>query len=376
MTTITEQAVRQALSRVEDPEIGKPLTELGMVKSIAITGNDVHAEIYLTIAGCPMKNTLVNNSKAAIEDIPGIGTVTVTTDVFSDEQRRELRQNLRGGVAEPVIPFSQPGSTTRVFAVSSGKGGVGKSSMTVNLAAAFAARGLKVGVLDADIYGHSIPGMLGCTERPHAIDDMIMPPTAHGVKLISIAQFVEGNAPVVWRGPMLHRAIQQFLGDVFWGDLDILLLDLPPGTGDIAISVAQLLPHAELLVVTTPQAAAAEVAERAGTISLQTHQKVAGVIENMGAMVLPDGSIMEVFGSGGGLAVAQRISTLTGTKLPLLGSIPLDPKLREGGDSGVPIVIGQPESPTAVAIAQVVDQLVTRRESLAGKSLGLGVTKK
>ncbi|MDO4762267.1 MAG: Mrp/NBP35 family ATP-binding protein [Corynebacterium sp.] len=376
MTTITEQAVRQALSRVEDPEIGKPLTELGMVKSIRITGNDVHAEIYLTIAGCPMKNTLVNNSKAAIEDIPGIGTVTVTTDVFSDEQRRELRQNLRGGVAEPVIPFSQPGSTTRVFAVSSGKGGVGKSSMTVNLAAAFAARGLKVGVLDADIYGHSIPGMLGCTERPHAIDDMIMPPTAHGVKLISIAQFVEGNAPVVWRGPMLHRAIQQFLGDVFWGDLDILLLDLPPGTGDIAISVAQLLPHAELLVVTTPQAAAAEVAERAGTISLQTHQKVAGVIENMGAMVLPDGSIMEVFGSGGGLAVAQRISTLTGTKVPLLGSIPLDPKLREGGDSGVPIVIGQPESPTAVAIAQVVDQLVTRRESLAGKSLGLGVTKK
>ncbi|MCS4489869.1 Mrp/NBP35 family ATP-binding protein [Corynebacterium sp. ES2794-CONJ1] len=375
MTTITEHDVRQALSRVEDPEIGKPLTELGMVKSIALSGVDVEVEIYLTIAGCPMKNLLVENSRAAIADLPGVGEITVTTDVMDDEQRKSLRQQLRGDTHEPVIPFSQPNSTTRVFAVSSGKGGVGKSSMTVNLAAALAARGLRVGVLDADIYGHSIPGMLGCTDRPHAVDEMIMPPMAHGIKLISIAHFVEGNAPVVWRGPMLHRAIQQFLGDVFWGDLDILLLDLPPGTGDIAISVAQLLPNAELLVVTTPQSAAAEVAERAGTISLQTQQKLAGVIENMSAMILPDGSTLEVFGSGGGEEVSQRISTLTGTKVPLLGSVPLDPQLREGGDHGTPIVLAHPESPTAVAIKAIADQLVLRPESLAGKPLGLGVTR-
>lgn len=373
MTTITEQDVRQALSRVEDPEIGKPLTELGMVKTIEIHDTDVAVVLYLTIAGCPMKNTLVENAHAAVAEIPGVGEVNVTTDVMSDEQRRELRQSLRGDVAEPVIPFTEPGNTTRIFAVSSGKGGVGKSSMTVNLAVSFAARGLKVGILDADIYGHSIPGMLGNQDRPHAIDDMIMPPVAHGVKLISIAHFVEGNAPVVWRGPMLHRAIQQFLGDVFWGDLDILLLDLPPGTGDIAISVAQLLPHAEILVVTTPQAAAAEVAERAGTISLQTQQPVAGVIENMGAMVLPDGTLLDVFGSGGGEAVAKRISTLTGTQVRVLGSVPLDPQLREGGDTGVPITVAHPESPTAQAISAIVDQLIVRKDSLAGRPLGLGV---
>lgn len=372
---ISEAQVRAALARVEDPEIGRPITELGMVKSISVDGPDVNVEIYLTIAGCPMKNTLVDNSKAAIEDIDGVGMVTVATDVMSDEQRRELRQSLRGTTDEPVIPFAQPDSTTRVFAVASGKGGVGKSSMTVNLATALAARGLKVGVLDADIYGHSVPGMLGATERPHAVDDMIMPPQAHGVKLISIAHFVEGNAPVVWRGPMLHRAIQQFLADVFWGDLDILLLDLPPGTGDIAISVAQLVPNAELLIVTTPQAAAAEVAERAGTISMQTHQKIAGVIENMGAMVLPDGTTVDVFGSGGGEAVTERLKALTGTPVKLLGSVPLDPRLREGGDAGTPIALSAPESPTGKAIHAIADQLVVRRESLAGKSLGLGVTR-
>lgn len=300
----------------------------------------------------------------------------MSTDVMSDDQRRELRQTLRGSTEEPVIPFAQPDSTTRVFAVASGKGGVGKSSMTVNLATALASKGLKVGVLDADIYGHSVPGMLGSEERPHAVDDMIMPPQAHGVKLISIAHFVEGNAPVVWRGPMLHRAIQQFLADVFWGDLDILLLDLPPGTGDIAISVAQLVPNAELLVVTTPQAAAAEVAERAGSISIQTHQRIAGVIENMSTMVLPDGTVMDVFGSGGGEAMAERLQTLTGTTVPLLGSVPLDPRLREGGDAGVPLALGAPDSPAGQAIHAIADKLVVRRESLAGKTLGLGVTRK
>lgn len=259
--------------------------------------------------------------------------------------------------------------------MASGKGGVGKSSMTVNLAAALAARGLNVGILDADIYGHSIPHMMGSDARPTRVDDMIMPPIAHGVKMISIAQFTEGNAPVVWRGPMLHRAIQQFLSEVFWGDLDVLFMDLPPGTGDIAISVAQLVPTAELLIVTTPQAAAAEVAERAGSISLQTRQRIAGVIENMSAMVLPDGSIMDVFGSGGGDIVANRLHNLTGAAVPLLGEVPLDPKLREGGDNGTPIVLAEPDSPTAQALNSIANKLAIRSQSLVGKTLNLGVSR-
>ena len=376
MTTVTESEVRAALARVIDPEIGRPITELGMVKSIAVDGSSVQVEIYLTIAGCPMKSTLTENSRAAVAELDGVTEVTVTTDVMSDEQRRELRTSLRGNATEVVNPFAQPGCTTRIYAVASGKGGVGKSSMTVNLAAALAARGLSVGVLDADIYGHSIPHMLGSDERPHQVDDMIMPPMAHGVKMISIGHFVEGNSPVVWRGPMLHRAITQFLTDVFWGDLDVLLLDLPPGTGDVAISVAQLVPNAELLIVTTPQAAAAEVAERAGSISQQTRQRIAGVIENMGAMVMPDGSTVDVFGAGGGQTVADRLSILTGTEIDLLGEVPLDPALRAGGDVGVPVVIAHPESPTSVAIGEIADKIVVRRESLAGKSLNLGVANK
>ncbi|MCK7642942.1 Mrp/NBP35 family ATP-binding protein [Corynebacterium sp. CCM 8835] len=376
MTTVTESEVRAALARVIDPEIGRPITELGMVKSIAVDGSSVQVEIYLTIAGCPMKSTLTENSRAAVAEVDGVTDVTVTTDVMSDEQRRELRTSLRGNATEVVNPFAQPGCTTRIYAVASGKGGVGKSSMTVNLAAALAARGLSVGVLDADIYGHSIPHMLGSDERPHQVDDMIMPPMAHGVKMISIGHFVEGNSPVVWRGPMLHRAITQFLTDVFWGDLDVLLLDLPPGTGDVAISVAQLVPNAELLIVTTPQAAAAEVAERAGSISQQTRQRIAGVIENMGAMVMPDGSTVDVFGAGGGQTVADRLSILTGTEIDLLGEVPLDPALRAGGDVGVPVVIAHPESPTSVAIGEIADRIVVRRESLAGKSLNLGVANK
>ncbi|ANE03703.1 Mrp/NBP35 family ATP-binding protein [Corynebacterium crudilactis] len=373
MSQVTESAVRSALSRVEDPEIGKPITELGMVKSVTIDGADVQVEIYLTIAACPMKTTIVTNTEAAIKDIEGVGNVHVSTDVMSDEQRRALRVSLRGDTSEPVIPFAQPGSTTRVYAVASGKGGVGKSSMTVNLAAALAKRGLSVGILDADIYGHSVPGMLGSDQRPHQVDDMIMPPQAHGVKMISIAHFTEGNAPVVWRGPMLHRAIQQFLTDVFWGNLDILLLDLPPGTGDIAITVAQLIPNAELLIVTTPQAAAAEVAERAGTISVQTNQKVAGVIENMSAMVLPDGSTMDVFGSGGGQKIADRLTAVTGEEVKVIGSVPLDPNLRIGGDLGNPIAVSEPNSPTAAAINEIADHLAKRKVSIVGKTLGLGV---
>lgn len=375
MSTITEPAVRSALSRVEDPEIRKPITDLGMVKSIGINGNDIDVEVYLTIAGCPMRETITSNTQAALEDIEGVGQVKVSLDVMSDEQRRELRTSLKGNNPEPVIPFAQPDSTTRVFAVASGKGGVGKSSVTVNLAAAMAAKGLRVGVLDADIYGHSIPNLLGSTQAPTVVEEMILPPIAHDIKHISIGQFVEGNAPVVWRGPMLHRAIQQFLGDVFWGDLDVLLMDLPPGTGDVALSVAQLLPNAEMLIVTTPQAAAAEVAERAGSMSQQTHQRIAGVIENMSAMVMPDGTTMDIFGSGGGQVVSDRLGVLTGADVPLLGQIPLDPTLRTQADEGRPVVLSDPESSSAQALNAIAEQLSLRRDSLAGKPLGLGVTR-
>ncbi|AKK10838.1 Mrp/NBP35 family ATP-binding protein [Corynebacterium uterequi] len=370
---ISESQVRAALARVDDPEIGKPITELGMVKSVSITGNDVSVELYLTVAGCPMRNTIEANTRLVLEEIEGIGTVTVAMDVMSDDQRRTLRQQLRGDVDEPIIPFAQPDSRTRVYAIASGKGGVGKSSMTVNLAAALADRGLKVGVLDADIYGHSVPGLLGSDQRPTAVDDMILPPVSHGIKHISIGHFIDGNAPVVWRGPMLHRAIQQFLGDVFWGDLDVLLLDLPPGTGDVALSVAQLVPNAELLIVTTPQAAAAEVAERAGSIAQQTRQRVFGVVENMSAMVLEDGTVLDVFGSGGGERVAERLSTLTGGPVPLLGQVPLDPSVRVHGDEGTPAVLARPDSPASQAIRGIADALAVRRDSLAGKHLGLGV---
>ncbi|WP_459611296.1 Mrp/NBP35 family ATP-binding protein [Corynebacterium urogenitale] len=376
MSTVTESAVRSALSRVEDPELNRPITELGMVKSIEVNGSDVAVEIYLTIAGCPMKNHLVEATRNATLGVEGVENATVTTDVMSDEQRREVRMKVRGNAADPVIPFAQPDSTTRVYAVASGKGGVGKSSVTVNLAVSLAQRGLKVGIIDADIYGHSIPHLMGSTDKPHQVDEMIMPLQAHGVKLISIGHFVGDNSPVVWRGPMLHRAIQQFLGDVFWGDLDILLLDLPPGTGDVAISVAQLVPNAELLIVTTPQAAAAEVAERAGSISQQTRQRIGGVIENMSWMDLPDGSRMEPFGSGGGQFVADRLSQISGTKVPLLGQIPLDPNLRVGGDVGNPIVKAEPNAASTQAFGAIADHLALRRSSLAGKSLNLGVTRK
>ena len=296
--------------------------------------------------------------------------------VMTEEQRKNLQASLRGGgpaAAEPVIPFAQPGSRTRVYAVASGKGGVGKSSVTVNLAASLARRGLSVGVVDADIYGHSVPRMLGVDGRPTRVEDMIMPPQSHGVKVISIGMFTSGNAAVVWRGPMLHRALQQFLADVYWGELDVLLLDLPPGTGDVAISLAQLLPNAEILVVTTPQMAAAEVAERAGAIVQQTHQRLVGVVENMSWLELPDGSRMEVFGAGGGQAVADSLTKTVGASVPLLGQIPLDTRVREAGDAGNPIVLTDAESPAAKALDAVAARLAIRRESLVGKPLGLMV---
>jgi ATP-binding protein involved in chromosome partitioning len=364
--------VRAALTKVIDPELRRPITELGMVKGIDVGADgSVHVEIYLTTAACPKKTEISERVTQAVADVPGTGAVTVGLDVMSDEQRTELRKQLRGDAREPVIPFAQPGSLTRVYAVASGKGGVGKSTITVNLAAAMAARGLSVGVLDADIHGHSIPRMMGTTDRPTQVESMILPPIAHDVRVISIAMFTKGNTPVVWRGPMLHRALQQFLADVYWGDLDVLLLDLPPGTGDIAISVAQLIPNAEIVVVTTPQHAAAEVAERAGSIALQTRQRIVGVVENMSWLMLPDGSRLQVFGEGGGRQVAERLSRAVGADVPLLGQIPLDPALVAAGDSGVPIVLSSPDSPVGKELRSVADALSSRRRGLAGMSLGL-----
>ena len=372
MSTELEKAVRAALAKVIDPELRKPITELNMVKSVAVAADGAtHVEIYLTTSACPKKTEITERVRAVVTDVPGTGAVTVNLDVMNDEQRTELRKQLRGDAAEPVIPFAQPGSLTRVYAVASGKGGVGKSSVTVNLAAALAARGLSVGLLDADIYGHSVPRMMGTSDRPTQVESMILPPVAHDVKVISIAQFTQGNTPVVWRGPMLHRALQQFLADVYWGDLDVLLLDLPPGTGDVAISVAQLLPSAEIVVVTTPQVAAAEVAERAGAIALQTRQRIVGVVENMSGLVMPDGTTWEIFGEGGGRQVAERLTRTVGADVPLLGQVPLDPALVTAGDSGVPLVLSAPDSAAGKELRSIADKLASRRRGLAGMSLGL-----
>jgi ATP-binding protein involved in chromosome partitioning len=372
--TTIESEIQAALATVDDPEIRRPITDLGMVRSVAVDGDGVaDIGILLTVVGCPLRDKLTNDITAAVGAVAGVTSVRVDFGVMTPEQRQTLQQSLRGGsaTAEPIIPFAQPGSRTRVYAVASGKGGVGKSSVTVNLAAALAARGLSVGVVDADIYGHSVPRMLGTEDRPTRVEDMIMPPQAHGVKIISIGMFTSGNAAVVWRGPMLHRALQQFLADVYWGDLDVLLLDLPPGTGDVAISLAQLLPSAEIIVVTTPQTAAAEVAERAGAIALQTHQRLVGVVENMSWLELPDGARMEIFGAGGGQIVADSLTRVTGASVPLLGQIPLDTRVRESGDAGTPIVLSDPSAPAAAELIKVAERLAVRRETLAGKSLGL-----
>ncbi|HEX3337505.1 MAG TPA: Mrp/NBP35 family ATP-binding protein [Jatrophihabitans sp.] len=367
-----ETSIRAALAKVNDPEIRKPITELGMVDAVAVAADGaVTVGVLLTVPGCPMKAELTRSVTEAVSRVAGVTAVEVKLGVMTDAQRGELRTMLRGDGPANEIPFAQPGSRTRVYAVASGKGGVGKSSVTVNVAAALAAKGLAVGVLDADIYGFSVPRMLGVTGKPTQVDQMIMPPVAHDVKVISIGMFTPGNTAVVWRGPMLHRALQQFLADVFWGDLDVLLMDLPPGTGDIAISVAQLVPSAELLVVTTPQLAAREVAERAGSIALQTHQQIVGVVENMSWLEMPDGSRMELFGRGGGQAVADSLAASTGTRVPLLGQIPIDQTVREGGDSGTPVVITAPDSPAATALRGVADALAARQRSLVGRPLGL-----
>ncbi|MDX3101211.1 Mrp/NBP35 family ATP-binding protein [Nonomuraea angiospora] len=371
----TQEQVTAALGTVIDPEIRRPITDLDMVKSIDIAPDGVvRVGIFLTVAGCPLKDTIRRDVTNAVAKLDGVAGVQIELDVMSTEQRKQLQTKLRGDRGpEKEIPFNQPGSLTRVFAVASGKGGVGKSSVTVNLAASMASNGMKVGIVDADIYGHSIPRMLGAAERPTKVEDMIMPPVAHDIKVISVGMFKpEGNTPVVWRGPMLDRALHQFLADVYWGDLDVLLLDLPPGTGDIAISVAQRLPTAEILVVTTPQMAAAEVAERAGSIAAQTHQQIAGVIENMAWLPCPHcDERIAVFGEGGGQTVADALTRTLGARVPLLGQVPIDLRLREGGDEGKPLVLTEPDSPAAAELRKIASGLSKRSTSLKGLQLGL-----
>ena len=367
------ETIQAALATVNDPEIRRPITELGMVDSVDVDrAGRVRVGILLTVAGCPLKETLTRDVTNAVSRIDGVSGVEVALGVMTEEQRKALQTQLRGAQASRDIPFAKASSLTRIYAVASGKGGVGKSSITVNLAATIAASGLSVGVVDADIYGHSVPRMLGVTGLPTKVQDMIMPPAAHGIRVISIGMFTGGNRPVVWRGPMLHRALEQFLADVYWGDLDVLFLDLPPGTGDIAISVAQLVPGAELLVVTTPQVAAAEVAERAGSVSAQTKQQVAGVIENMSGLPCPHcGELVEVFGSGGGAAVAAGLTRTLGYEVPLLGQVPIDVALREGSDTGEPLALRRPDTPAGAELVRIAERLGSRARGLAGRSLGL-----
>ncbi|WP_396643774.1 P-loop NTPase [Microbacterium sp.] len=380
MTAALADRVRAAVAAVTDPELRRPLGELDMLRDIIVTDGVAEVGIALTIVGCPAADRIERDVRAAAASVEGVSRVDVAVGVMSPDERRALTERLRGGRAAREMPFG-PDSLTRVIAVTSGKGGVGKSTLTANLAVALAARGLRVGLVDADVHGFSIPGLLGLVDddglppAPTRLDDLILPPVAYGVKVISIGMFLRrpGEAAagaVAWRGPMLHRTVQQFLTDVYFGDLDVLLLDMPPGTGDVAISVGQLLPHADVLVVTTPQAAAADVAVRSGLVARQTGQKPTGVIENMAAMALPDGTLLDLFGSGGGEAVAHALSS-DGRDVPLLASVPLSPALRTGGDDGRPVVIAQPDDPASLAIEAAAAALATRPRGLSGRSLPL-----
>ena len=371
--------IRKALHRVDDPEIRRPITDLGMVDAIEVEASGrVRVRVLLTVPGCPLRDTLHRDVTAAVLAVPGVTSVDVDLGVMSDEQRAALRELLKGGQPEREIPFARPDSLTQVIAVASGKGGVGKSSVTVNLASALAAPGLKVGVLDADIYGHSVPAMLGVADsRPTAVEDMIMPVPARGLKVISIGMLKPRRDQVVaWRGPILDRALTQMLADVYWGDLDFLLIDLPPGTGDVAISLGQKLPNSEVLVVTTPQAAAAEVAERAGTMASMMNQHVIGVVENMSYLVTTcphcgEAHTYDIFGAGGGTEVARTLSTRLGYPVSLLAQVPIDPQLRASGDAGLPLVETDPDQPAARALSSLADTLVRRGRGLIGKQLGL-----
>ncbi len=381
MTIPSHEQVRAALAGVQDPEIRRPITELGMVDDIEVDDDGrVSVRVLLTVSGCPMRDRLTADVTNAVVALAGVSSVDVAFGVMTPEQRSALQASLRGGQPSREIPFAKPGSLTKVFAVASGKGGVGKSSVTVNLAVAMARSGLKVGVVDADIYGHSVPAMLGVADsRPTQVEDTIMPvPTAEGPSVISIGMLKPRRDQVVaWRGPMLDRALVQMLSDVYWGDLDVLLLDLPPGTGDIAISLGQHLPNAEVVVVTTPQEAAAEVAERAGTMASMMHQRVVGVVENMSYLACPHCAEqgrdhrLDVFGAGGGTRVARTLSQRFGYEVALLGEVPLDARLREGGDDGRPIVLSDPDAPAARELTRIADGLGGRSRGLAGMQLGL-----
>ena len=365
--------INKALATVSDPELHRPLPELGMVESVEFEGGIASIKILLTISGCPMRDRLEKDVRAAVLEVAGVEDIRLEFGVMNETQRDNVKKLLRGG-REKFIPFAQPDSLTRVWGISSGKGGVGKSSVTVNLAAALAQRGFKVGVLDADVYGHSIPRLFGIEgQRPTAIDQTFIPVEVRGIKVVSIEMFKPDRAdPVAYRGPLLHRVLEQLLSDAYWGDLDFLLLDLPPGTGDIAISLGQLIPASEIIVVTTPQVAAAEVAERAGRIAHQLKQHIVGVIENMSAYEDSlTGAKVALFGEGGGAETARRLSTLVGADVPLVAQIPFDQELREGGDEGSPIVWRNPESTAAKAFFEVVDQLAPRRKSLLGVRLGV-----
>ena len=365
--------IHNALATVSDPELHRPLPDLGMVESVNFDRGQANIKILLTISGCPMREKLKSDVTSAVSKVTGVEKVELEFGVMNEAQRDNVKKLLRGG-REKFIPFAQPDSLTRVWAISSGKGGVGKSSVTVNLAAALSKRGFKVGVLDADVYGHSIPRLLGIEgQRPTAIDQTFIPVETNGIKVVSIEMFKPDRAdPVAYRGPLLHRVLEQLLSDAYWGDLDFLLLDLPPGTGDIAISLGQLIPASEIIVVTTPQIAAAEVAERAGRIAHQLKQHVIGVIENMSAYTDPvSGAQVALFGQGGGQETAKRLSQLVGVDVPLLAQISFDIKLREGGDEGSPIVFRDPESDAAKGFFAIVDQLTKRKKSLVGVPLGV-----
>ena len=358
-------AVSEALAQVIDPEIRRPITELDMVGGVSVTDGVASVQIKLTIVGCPAADTIERDVRGATLSVAGVTEAAIEVVVMSPAERAALTARLRGTRS---MQFG-PETLTRIIAVTSGKGGVGKSTLTANLAVAMAARGFRVGLVDADVFGYSIPGILGISgTKPTRVNEMILPPVAFGVKVISIGMFVDDNAAVSWRGPMLHRTMQQFLTDVYFGDLDVLLLDLPPGTGDIAISLGQLLPHAEVLVVTTPQAAAAEVAERSGLVARQTGQKVIGVVENMAGLMQADGSMLELFGSGGGAIVAERLD------VPVLASIPLSIPLRQGGDGGAPVVLSEPDDAASLAIGSLAESLVAMGRGLAGRRLGLSLS--
>ena len=368
--SVIEQ-INSALSKVNDPELHKPVTELGMVETVTFKDGLVNLKILLTIVGCPMKDRLQSDITKALTEISEVEKVTLEFGVMSEEQRNNVKKIIRGG-REKFIPFAQPDSLTRVLGIASGKGGVGKSSVTVNLAVAAAKRGLKVGILDADVYGHSVPRLMGILDqRPTAIDQTFIPVENYGVKVVSMEMFKpERSDPVAYRGPLLHRVLEQLLSDAYWGDLDLLLLDLPPGTGDIAISLGQLIPTSEIVVVTTPQVAAAEVAERAGRIAHQMKQPVLGVIENMSDTTCSKcGEAISIFGNGGGEETAKRLSELVGADVPLLAKVPFESQVREGGDEGNPAVLTNEK--VMVAFNQILDKIIIRPKSLVGVRLGV-----